>query len=69
MNREAVSSTNIASVGYDEANCILEVEFINGSIYEYFDVPEQVYRDFLGSGSLGLFLNTQIRNRYRYQRV
>jgi hypothetical protein len=69
MKRESVTSTNIASVGYDESSCTLEIEFTNGSVYEYFDVPEQVYREFLGSGSLGVYLNSQIRNRYRYQRV
>ena len=69
MQRQAVSSSNIASVGYDEANSILEVEFINGSVYEYFDVPERVYREFIGSGSLGAYLNSQIRAQYRYQRV
>lgn len=69
MQREAVSSSNIASVGYDEANSILEVEFINGSVYEYFDVPEHVYREFMGCGSLGAYLNSRIRGQYRYQRV
>jgi hypothetical protein len=69
MEREAVVSSNIASVGYDEANCILEVEFKNGSVYEYFDVPEHLYREFREAGSLGTFLNSHIRSRYRYQRV
>jgi len=69
MEREPVVSSNIASIGYDDVNCILEIEFVNGSVYIYFDVPEQVYRDFRASGSLGSFLNAQIRSRFRYQRA
>lgn len=35
MEREPVVSSNIASIGYDENNNILEVEFNNGNVYEY----------------------------------
>ena len=34
MYRESVESSNIASIGYDEASRTLEVEFLNGSVYE-----------------------------------
>lgn len=33
MERENVSSSNLASVGYDEENEILEIEFNHGGIY------------------------------------
>ena len=33
MDRTYVSSSNIASIGYDPMQMILEVEFLNGSIY------------------------------------
>jgi hypothetical protein len=39
MNREAVTSSNIASIGYDEDSQTLEIEFLNGGLYQYFDVP------------------------------
>jgi hypothetical protein len=32
MTRVPVSSSNIASVGYDSENKILEIEFVNGNI-------------------------------------
>lgn len=41
MLRTNVVSTNIASVGYEDN--ILEVEFLNGHIYQYVGVPEYVY--------------------------
>ncbi len=39
MNRVPVSSSNLAAVGYDPAGKVLEIEFLNGSIYQYFNVP------------------------------
>lgn len=69
MQRESVVSSNIESVGYDESSCVLEVEFTNGSVYQYFFVPEGLYRDFRASASLGSFLNEHIRNRFRYLRT
>ena len=44
MNRSPVSSINVASVGYDGSTLTLEVEFLSGSVYQYFDVPNAVYR-------------------------
>lgn len=69
MNRESVNSSNIAAIGYDESSGTLEVEFTNGQVYEYFDVPEGVYRDFMAAASHGSFHHGHIRNKYRYQRV
>jgi len=40
MKRQAVESSNLASVGYDVENEILEVEFKHGRVYQYFDVPK-----------------------------
>lgn len=40
-----------------------------GGTYDYFDVPENVVRDFIGAPSLGQFVNWQIKPHYRYKRV
>ena len=32
--RQRVNSSTVASIGYDPATAILEVEFVNGSIYD-----------------------------------
>lgn len=69
MNRQAVQSSNVAEVGYDEASQTLEVLFHSGSVYQYFDVPRPVYQALLGSPSVGRFLNEQIKGSYRYARV
>lgn len=61
-----MTSSNVASVGYDASTLTLEVEFTSGSIYQYFDVPETVYQEFISSESVGAYLNQHIKNSYRY---
>jgi len=70
MQRTAVSSSNLASVGYDPARRVLEVEFLDGSIYQYFGVPESVYRGLMAASSHGSYLDTHVKKGgYSYQRV
>jgi hypothetical protein len=69
MQREYVASTNIASIGYDEASETLEVEFLNSSVYQYYNIPPNLYEELLRDGSKGSFLNTYIKNNYAYSRV
>lgn len=70
MNRTNVTSSNIASIGYDADQMILEVEFVNGTIYQYFDVPESLYVGIMSADSHGKYLNEYIkRGGYRYERI
>ena len=69
MNRTPVTSSHVASVGYDPKTMTLEVEFKNGSIYHYFDVPEAVYRGLLSASSVGTYLNQNIKGSYRYAQI
>lgn len=69
MQRGFVSSTTVASIGYDEPTQTLEVEFTNGSVYQYYNVPLNIYDELMAAGSKGQFLNTYIRNAYPYSRV
>jgi hypothetical protein len=69
MNRHPVSSTNITSVGYDQQSMTLEIEFASGTVYQYFDVPETVHAEFMGSSSKGQFFGSQIKGGYRFARV
>ena len=69
MERLAVSSSNIASIGYDSAFLTLEVEFNNGAIYQYYDVTEDVYTDLLNASSIGSYSSHNIRNAYPTQKI
>jgi len=68
MERVSVSSSNIASVGHDSASQTLEIEFLDGSIYEYYDVPEYVYQELISASSVGGYFGRQIKNVYGFSR-
>jgi hypothetical protein len=53
MDREAVDSSTILSIGYDKATETLEVEFKNGGVYQYYNVPDPVYEQLMQSSSKG----------------
>ncbi|MES9898547.1 MAG: KTSC domain-containing protein [Sedimenticola sp.] len=69
MERQSVSSSNIASIGYDEGSETLEVEFLNGGLYQYFDVPQNMYDAMMAADSHGRFLASDIKGVYRYSKV
>ena len=69
MERKYVASSNISSIGYDEPSQTLEVEFLNGTVYQYYNVPVNMYDQMMVEGSKGKFLNTYIKNAYPYSRV
>lgn len=69
MVMHEVSSSNISRVGYDSDTQTLQVEFKDGAVYQYFDVPENVFQDLLTAGSAGSYLHQNIKGAYRYSRV
>lgn len=68
MKRQRVPSSSIRSVGYDPAAHVLEVEFHNGNVYRYFDVPPLTYDELIHARSLGRYLNFRIKEQFPYQR-
>jgi len=70
MQRESVSSSNLASIGYDANNEILEVEFLkSGDVYQYFDVPQNVYNELINAPSHGVYFSANIRNDYKFEKL
>jgi len=69
MERILVESSNLESVGYDEENEILEVEFKSGAVYRYYDVPPEVYEELMTADSHGSYFYWNIRDVFRYRRI
>lgn len=67
--RVQVESSNLESIGYNRKTKILEVEFKNGGLYNYFEVPIEVYVDLMTAGSHGKFFCAHIRNEFDYENV
>jgi hypothetical protein len=69
MQRVFVESTTLSSAGHDAPSTVLELQFRNGAIYQYFLVPRRIYSDLLRAQSKGAYFNQNIRARYPFQRV
>ena len=69
MQRARVESSNIAMVGYDEEEQILEITFRDGRVYHYLEVPPERALSLLRAESKGRFLNGEIKPNFGYRAV
>jgi hypothetical protein len=69
MDREYVESSMITSFGFDPNSSILEVEFKNSVVWQYFDVPESVYYEMRSASSCGKFFHANIKGQYTESQV
>ncbi len=49
VERTPVHSSALRSVGNDQEQRVLEIEFTSGAVYQYFDVPPEVYRGLMAA--------------------
>jgi hypothetical protein len=68
VKRQLVDSTNVVSIGYDPESRTLEVEYGWGGIYQYRDVPPNIWDAFRSAPSKGAFVYEQL-STYPYERV
>ena len=68
MVRRPVESSMAKSIGYDADSSTLEIEFHSGEIWQYFEVPEQIFYE-MKSVSIGKYFQLKIKNQYREKRV
>lgn len=70
MDRDAVNSRMIATIGYDQSLGTVEVEFLSsGQVWQYFDVPEITYNEVRSASSVGKAFNAMIKTHFRAARV
>lgn len=69
MERKPVKSSNMKSIGYNETNKNLEIEFNNGSIYEYYKVPKEIHISLMNAPSHGKYFNQYIKKTYAFKKV
>lgn len=61
-------STAIRNMSYDERTSRLDVRFVSGEVYSYYDVPAAVASDFAKAGSKGGYFQRNIRDRFAFRR-
>lgn len=69
MDKQNVASSNVKAIGYDRHTQTLEVEFLNGRVYQYYGVPENMHSQFMQVPSKGKFLHTCIKDQFPFSRV
>jgi hypothetical protein len=69
MQREPVDSSTFASVGYDETQFLLELEFRSGELYQYFGPPNNIHRELMTAECKGRFFNQHIRDHFPHVRL
>lgn len=68
IKRVPIASSNIATVGYDKKAHVLEIEFHYGAVYQYLEVPEKVFEDFMSSPAQGAYFMNEIKDKFKYQK-
>lgn len=64
-----VQSTMAKAVGYDPQRNLLQIEFKNGSVYQYEGVDAQTWHDLQETDSPGRFFNREIKGNYQARRL
>lgn len=61
--------SNICNFKYYVSSETIEIEFINGKVYQYFDVPKEIACSGFNTLSLGSWLHRNIRGKFRYCQI
>ena len=64
-----VGSSNVDSIGYDEATQVLRIRFIKGGLYEYKNVPPMEFEQLRNAPSVGSYLSRNIKGNYPFDRI
>jgi hypothetical protein len=64
-----IESSNIKKTEYDTETKSLVTEFNNGLVYEYENVPHQIYTKFRTAESQGKFFMAEIAKKYKYKKL
>ena len=69
MDRRNVSSSSIRSVGFDERNRVLEVEFNDGRINQYSGVSVEIHRRLISAPSIVSYFRDNVEESFTAKRI
>ena len=61
------TTANAGILDFEYKSQVLKIYFSDDSVYEYFDVPKEVYRKLINADSPGRFARRHIFNEYVYR--
>ena len=62
-------STVIASISYNAGAATLSITFVSGLVYDYKNVPAEIYKRLKAARSKGTFFNEHIKGRYAFEKM
>lgn len=62
-----VKSSNIDYIGFDVKTETLQIQFNNGNVYQYYNVPKPLFDDLINSSSKGKFAHRFIYFSFKYE--
>jgi len=69
MHRFPIPSKEITQVGYQEDSETLEIQFVKGGVYQFFNVPSTVFDEFMSAPSKEGYYHSKIGERFPSSRV
>ena len=67
MRRRPVNSSSVRSVGWSDGT--LELEYVSGDVYQYYEVPQPTYAALLAAPSIGAYINKHIKPYFEFREV
>jgi hypothetical protein len=64
ITMQDVKSSNVKQIGYDKNSKQLRVQFTNGGLFQYKEVPNEVNDELINAKSIGSYFSKNIRNVY-----
>lgn len=69
MVRQPLKAVNIISVGYNPVSQTLEIEFHDGSIIQYYDLPNFVYQALISAELPDMYYEQNIKSTYHKMKL
>jgi KTSC domain len=69
MDRKSVNSGSIRSVGFDERNRILEIEFSDGRVVQYAGVSAETHRRLVNAPSIVSYFRDNVEESFTAKRI
>ena len=64
-----IISSALTHIRYSQDTRELEIRFVNGRTYQYFDVPPEIYEGLTSAPSRGAFFTANIKNSYDFRQL
>jgi hypothetical protein len=62
-------SSVVSKMLYNEETETLRIVYVSGMVYDYKNVPLEVYQAMKTSGSKGTFLNKHIKGNFEFEKI